>query len=119
MLHNFHRRADGNQIIQRLNILVVHADAAFGGGFADGRGLVGAVDTDVRLGKTHPACAVSAAGIHGLVDDTEGSLGRGRYRPADSHGVRFIKRAVPQERQPLLFSVHGDTVSCDIGHPKP
>lgn len=126
------RRADLYHAVERLDILVVHADAAVGRGLADGGGVVGAVDADMRLGDAHPPRAKRPAGVHRLVDDDKFPFGRGCERLAHRDRIGFDELAILKQLQrprldmdhnfiqvhtiiPFLISYSGRCAGCAGG----
>lgn len=104
------RRADLHHVIERLNVRVVHADAAFGRGLADGVGVVGAVYADMRAGDAHPPGAVRPAGVWRFVDNDKVPDGGGRQQLAHRNRVGFDELALLEKLKPPRLDMDHDLI---------
>ena len=101
----------------RFDVVVVHTDAPVRDGLADGCGVVGAVDADVRRRQPKPARAERAAGVHRFVDDDKMAGGRRGFGRADSHGIDMHKPAAKIQRQLPRAGAHRNGIDiCQNNH---
>ena len=98
-------RSDWHQIGQLFDVMIVHADAAFGYVLPDGGFIVGAVYAVMRLGQPHPKNPIGSSWKRLLIDDVEFAARWLRRDAADTDGKGANHLVALEKVQPAVRQV--------------